>query len=303
MEEKTVNEKISEIYNDQTGFGSLSNTYKDVKSKYPDITYKEVRDWYRNNAEYNVRSSGYNSFVASAPLQEFQVDLFNMKSRKEGYVDKIGMAGIDIFSKKAMAVAIPDKKKETLLEGLKQIFKELGKPKILMTDEEGGLVSNYVSDYLKKEGITYIVNRNHAPFVERYIRTLKSMISKRLTKRPDVHWYDLLFETYIVYNRKMISTATKMTPAEAEKKENQAQVQMNLQLQKKHNKQYDIINLHDKVRLFRKRKHLSEKEEVPIWSKATYEVVKIEDNKDAGKLYYLSNYPEKPILRSQILKA
>ena len=101
-----------------------------------------------------------------------------------------------------MAVAIPDKKKETLLEGLKQIFKELGKPKILMTDEEGGLVSNYVSDYLKKEGITYIVNRNHAPFVERYIRTLKSMISKRLTKIPDVHWYDLLFETYIVYNRK-----------------------------------------------------------------------------------------------------
>ena len=129
------------------------------------------------------------------------------------------------------------------------------------------------------------------------------MISKRLTKRPYVHWYGLLFETYIVYNRKMISTATKMTPAEAEKKENQAQVQMNLQLQKKHNKQYDIINLHDKVRLFRKRKHLSEKEEVPIWSKATYEVVKIEDNKDAGKLYYLSNYPEKPILRSQILKA
>ena len=226
-----------------------------------------------------------------------------MKSRKEGDVYKIGMAGIDIFSKKAMAVAIPDKKKETLLEGLKQIFKELGKPKILMTDEEGGLVSNYVSDYLKKEGITYIVNRNHAPFVERYIRTLKSMISKRLSKRPDVHWYDLLFETYIVYNRKMISTATKMTPAEAEKKENQAQVQMNLQLQKKHNKQYDISNLHDKVRLFRKRKHLSEKEEVPIYSKQTYEVVKIEDNKDAGKLYFLSNYHEKPILRRQILKA
>ena len=162
---------------------------------------KEVREWYNKNAEYNVRSSGYNSFVASAPLQEIQVDLFNMKSKKEGDVYRMGMAGIDIFTKKAMAVAIPDKKKESLLEAMKIIFKEIGKPKVLMTDEEGGLVSNFVSDYLKKEGITYIVNRNHAPFVERFIRTLKAMISKRLIKRPDVHWYDLL-EVFIVYNGK-----------------------------------------------------------------------------------------------------
>ena len=101
----------------------------------------------------------------------------------------------------------------------------------------------------------------------------------------------------------MVSSVTKMTPAEADKKENQAQVQMTLQLQNKHNNLYDKINLHDKVKLFRKRKHLSEKEDVPIWSKATYEVVKVEDHPEAGKLYYLSNAPNKPILRSQILKA
>ena len=69
----------------------------------------------------------------------------------------MGMAGIDIFTKKAMAVAIPDKKKESLLEAMKIIFKELGKPKVLMTDEEGGLVSNFVSDYLEKGG--YYVHR------------------------------------------------------------------------------------------------------------------------------------------------
>jgi hypothetical protein len=127
------------------------------------------------------------------------------------------------------------------------------------------------------------------------------MISKRLAKRPDVHWYDLLFEVYIVYNRKMISSATGFTPVDAEKKENQAEVKMNLESQRKHNKQYDEINIHDKVRLFRKRKRVGEKKDIPQWSKTTYEVVRIEDNPDAGRLYYLSNYPEKPILRSQIL--
>ena len=70
---KTTNDKISEIYNDQTGFGSLANTFQDVKKNYPSITYKEVKDWYSKNAEYNVRSSGYNSFIASAPLQEFRL--------------------------------------------------------------------------------------------------------------------------------------------------------------------------------------------------------------------------------------
>jgi hypothetical protein len=171
-----------------------------------------------------------------------------------------------------------------------------------MTDEEGGLQSKTVNDYLKQEGITYIVNRNHSAFVERYIRTMKSMISKRLLKRPDEHWYDLLFEVYIVYNRKMVSSVTKMTPVDAEKKGNKEQVQANTRSQAKHNKDYPTIQVGDKVRLFRKRKHLSEKEEVPIWSKVPYDVVRIDNNPHAGKLYYLSNAPDKPILRSQILK-
>jgi hypothetical protein len=212
----------------------------------------------------------------------------------------MGMAGIDIFTRKAMAVAIPDKTKESLLEAMKVSFKTIGKPKVLMTDEEGGLVSNFVSDYLKKEGITYIVNRNHAPFVERYIRTLKSMISKRLLNNPDARWDDLLFEAYIVHNRKMVSSVTKMTPVDAEKKGNKEQVQANTRSQATHNKEYTVIQVGDKVRLFRKRKHLSEKEEVPIWSKVSYDVVRIDNNPHAGKLYYLSNAPDKPIKVSDI---
>ena len=82
----TTDEQIAEVYNSETGFGSLATTYQDVKKKYPNITFKDVKSWYGRNAEYNVRSTGYNSFVASAPLQEFQVDLFNMKGREGGKI-------------------------------------------------------------------------------------------------------------------------------------------------------------------------------------------------------------------------
>ena len=39
-----------------------------------------------------------------------------------------------------------------------------------------------------------------------------------------------------------------------------------------------------------------------MWSRVAYEVVKV-NNTDAGKLYYLSNQPDKPGLRSQVMKA
>ena len=39
---KTTDEKISEIYYEQSSFGSLANTYNDVKRKYPNITREQV---------------------------------------------------------------------------------------------------------------------------------------------------------------------------------------------------------------------------------------------------------------------
>ena len=100
----------------------------------------------------------------------------------------------------------------------------------------------------------------------------------------------------------MISSATGFTPADASKPENIDKAHMNMQTKAKLRKRpYENIKVGDKVRLFRKRKHLNEKESVPVWSRVAYEVVKIDDNEDAGKLYYLSNRPTIPTLRSQIL--
>ena len=40
LEEKTTDEKISGIHNDKGGFGSMKDTYNDVRKKYPTIKYK-----------------------------------------------------------------------------------------------------------------------------------------------------------------------------------------------------------------------------------------------------------------------
>ena len=298
---KTTNEKIEAIYTDKAGFGSLAQTIADVKRYYPEIKRTDVIKWYNSNVERNiVQRHGYNSYVAKKPLEEFQVDLFNMKVKDDDDY-KMAIGAIDTFSKVATVIAVPNKQPETFLMALKQIFKIMGKPKIIMADEEGSLSSKLIDEFFKDEKVLYIINRHHAPVIERLIRTFRNMVSRRLQKR-DARWYDLIYEVLLTYNKKMISSATGFTPADATKPENIDKVHMNMMAKAKfRNKPYEEIQIGDKVRLYRRRRRVGEKENIPIFSRQTYEVIKI-DNTDAGKLYYLSNQPDKPVLRSQIMK-
>ena len=157
--------------------------------------------------------------------------------------------------------------------------------------------------YLKEQNTTYIINRNHAPFVERFIRTFRNLISRRLQKRPTEHWYDLLFEVLLVYNRKMVNRITGLTPNEAEKRDNQIYAKMNMESHAKHEREYEEIKVGDRVKTYRKRKRVGEKEQVLQWTKNTFEVVRIEKHPVTGNLLYLAGQGEKPFLRSQILKA
>ena len=297
---KTINEKIEQVYTDRAGFGSLAQTIKDVKRYYPEINKADVTKWYKANVERNVvQRSGYNSYVAKAPLEEFQIDLFNMKVKEDDEY-KMAIGAIDIFTKVATVIAVPNKQPETFLKALKQIFQIMRKPKILMADEEGSLNSKTLDNFFKEEKIVYIVNRHHAPVIERFIRTFRNMVTRRLQKR-DVRWYDLIYEVLLTYNRKMVSSATGFTPADATKPENVDKAHMSMQLKAKYKKQpYEEVKIGDRVRLYRRRRRVGEKENIPIWSRVSYEVTKIDDNPDAGKLYYVTG-TDKPYIRSQIL--
>jgi hypothetical protein len=111
----------------------------------------------------------------------------------------------------------------------------MGKPKIIMADEEGSLSSKLLDNFFKDEKVLYIINRHHAPVIERFIRTFRNMISRRLQKR-DERWYNLIYEVILTYNKNMVSSATGFTPADATKPENIDKVHMNMQIQAKYRK-------------------------------------------------------------------
>ena len=72
------NKVIEQVYNDPLGFGSIKNTLNDARKIDSGITLQDVIKWKERNIERKAQLKGYNSFVASKPFEEFQIDLFFM---------------------------------------------------------------------------------------------------------------------------------------------------------------------------------------------------------------------------------
>ena len=59
---ESINDKIKQIYEDKSGFGSLKQTIADVKRYHPEINKADVVKWYNSNVDRNViKRDGYNS--------------------------------------------------------------------------------------------------------------------------------------------------------------------------------------------------------------------------------------------------
>ena len=143
-------------------------------------------------------------------------------------------------------------------------------------------------EYLEKEKIEIHRTRGHPAFAERFIRTYKDMLFKRVENdenkgKQNIQWIDFNLEILLTYNNKNVSSATKMTPIEAQKKKNEFVVKLNISMQAKRSRVYPEIEVGDDVKVMRK-KGISEKEKTSHWVKTPQTVRKIE--KKVGQNYY-----------------
>ena len=66
---------IDKIYHDKAGFGSMKTTLDDARKIDKTITMDDVKKWFDKNVERKTNLKGYNSFVASEPKEEYQIDI------------------------------------------------------------------------------------------------------------------------------------------------------------------------------------------------------------------------------------
>ena len=298
---------ISDIYFDRSGFGSRATTLQDAKRKDASITKDDVEEFFKKNVEEKRKPRGENSFVAPHAHWEYQLDLFFISENDlENQRFTIGLVLIDIFSKYATVIPIESKEAPDVLAGIMEGLQKMGnKPKMFYSDEEGSLYSKTIIEYLEKEKIEMHRTRGHPAFAERFIRTYKDMLFKRVEAeekkgKQNLQWIDYNLEILLTYNNKMVSSVTGFTPIEARKPKNEFAVKLHINLNAKRTRMYPDLNVNDEVKVMRK-KGISEKERTSHWLKNKQTITRL-DQKLGQKYYYLDNDDKKGFLRHELLK-
>ena len=141
-------------------------------------------------------------------------------------------------------------------------------------------------------------------FVERFIRTFKDMLFKRVEadekkSKKNIQWTDYIFQIMITYNTKNVHSATAQTPLEATKKGNEFKSKLNVSIQAKRRRTYPELEVGDKVKILRK-KLITEKERTSHVLKGNFTGKKI-STKLGQKKYDLEGFG-RPLMRHELLK-
>ena len=297
---------LDNVYFDRSGFGSKATTLKDARVKDKTITMADVEEFFKKNVEEKRKPRGQNSFVAPHPYFEFQLDLFFISSNDlENQKFRIGLVLIDIFTKYATVIPIKSKQPPDVLAGLMEGLNKMDKkPRTLYSDEEGSLYSKPIMEYLEDKKIEIHRTRGHPAFAERFIKTYKDKLFKRVEAdkkkgKENIQWTDYNFEILLTYNNKDIHSSHNLTPKDARLPKNELKVKLILSINAKRSRTYPEIHEGDNVKIMRK-KGISEKEHTSHWNKTIHKVTKIE--KKLGQKYYHLDDENRSYLRHELLK-
>ena len=298
---------INDIYFDRSGFGSKKKTLEDARQKDKSITADDVNKFFRENVEEKRKPRGSNSFVAPHNNHTYQIDIFFISKEDIEAPQKYrgGLVCIDVLSKYAVVVPVKGKDTTDVITATMEAVNKMGsKPKLIYTDDERAIASSEFKQYVEDEGIELYRTRGHPAFAERFIRTFKDKLFKRVEAdekkgKENIDWTSYILEIMLTYNNKDIHSSTGQTPNEARKKKNEYKSVLNVSMRAKKERTYPELKVGDKVRILRK-KAITEKERTSHFLKGEYTVEEI--TRKLGQPYFkLSDYP-RPLLRHDLVK-
>ena len=123
---------------------------------------------------------GSNSFVSPSAMFEFEIDIMGILARDGGESVRYAMVAIGNFTKIAEVIPIENRQPIELISALKLMFKSMGTPKQLYSDEESSFRANVFFRFMNDNDIKHAQTSTHAPSVERFIRTFKDNLYRRL---------------------------------------------------------------------------------------------------------------------------
>ena len=263
------------------------------------IRLQDVRDYLskREDTQVQVKHTKYNSFVSSSPLFELEIDVMDIGSSVSNM--RYGLVAIDNFTEIDDIVPIQNKQPDEILRAVKDVFNNIGSPTQIYSDEEGPFNSPKYIRFMNEHKIKHIQTSTHAATAERFIRTFKYNLYRRLhaLNQDKSTWIEHVDNIIKKYNNTE-HNVIQIKPVEATKKENFLWVVWHLQNNVKRNRKYPDVSVDDMVRVNIKPKHGITKGHDKKWSSDKYKVLRVDGNN------YLLNDPtrRKIFLRHALLK-
>ena len=301
-EQQNKDRVIRQVYYDvDTGFGSINETYQNAKKILNTITYNDVKSFLEKQKSRQFKAyRGFNSYVASKPLQELQIDLgdFTASSAVNDGFRYVFLA-VDIFTKFIHCVPVKDKKTPESIRAFNEILEKIGIPENIMSDREGAWESTEFIRLLNQHKINHIISNTPPPFSERAVQEIKNMIFARLEglEIDKQNWTDVLPAVLKKYNNRIHGTI-EMSPIDARKPDNQIQVYMNIRQKAQFKRKYPKLNLSDQVRTYIK-PHTFKKGYQSSWSREVYKIIYISPD---GKEFLVNDNKRKIYNRWELLK-
>jgi hypothetical protein len=275
-------------YYDEYNYPKLEKLFKIMTSDGVKVKKKEIETFLKAQedvqllkVQQKVKPSSMGSIISFGENESWQVDIFFMikytnKNSDYGYI----FCAIDVFTRKAYAVPMKNKKAESCIDAMETIINEAGeKPLSITTDSDSTMTnSKLFDDYLNKNEIALdevILQDHHAlGIVDRFARTLKTSIGTHFIRNKTLNWVDVLPKLIKQYNNTPHRSINNIKPSNvsASPENTETVLIINIWKSKKNNTVSDLV-IGDKVRL--KIKGMFKKNSEPSWSDQVYSVKEI----------------------------
>ena len=220
MTEKDIAKEqiLREVYfNPLTGYGSKQQLYKDVSEKVVNVSRREVKEWLEHQDAHSLFKTAIKKFkrrqtYSPGPGLFAQIDLVDMSAfEDENYGYRWILTTIDVFSRYAICVPIRRKFKEFTRPGVEIFLEEYvsksGRiPECIQSDDGGEFLNQNVLSLFREKEITHYSTRltsKKAAVVERFNKSLKTIMWKHFEKKGHHEWIDVLQDFVANINSKV----------------------------------------------------------------------------------------------------
>ena len=267
-------DKLRKIFYDpKIGFVSIDKLFQKVIENDINLTFKEVQQFYNSQPINQVmrpprKTKIFNTIYAHYPGEIYQMDII-IYDRYVYHKYKYILVVVDIYSRYAQAIAMTNRRMETIIDAFKTISKIMKCPRIIECDNEFN--KHEFNNLMRENNIEMIysdpsqINKN--AIVERLNGTIARMLQKVRISLNRYDWYNYLEDIIYNYNHTIHGT-TKNKPIDIwkEKKKNEQVI-----VKVEHN-----FIIGDKVRILRKKKVFDKGDEMK-YSKDIYMVEAIKN--------------------------